>query len=325
MNRRKLIAFAGAAAAWPATSRAQPARQHRIGYLSPSSFAAHERLGFIRAIQEGLRQRGYVEGSNIAFHSRWANLRYERLADLAAELVALKVDVILTHATPGASAAQAATATIPIVVVVAGDLVASGLVASLARPGGNLTGQHIFTAEVAAKRLELIKEALPRAARIAVLVNPANVAVAPTLGEMERTASALRVELLRVEARAADEFDRAFATMAQKGVDALVLIEEPVFTANADQIAERAARSRIPTVAPPEAKAGALITFGVDIRELFFRAASFVDRILKGAKPGDLPIERATKFEITVNLKRAKALGLALPPAILLRADEVIE
>jgi putative ABC transport system substrate-binding protein len=326
INRRRFIAAAAGAVAAPGAAGAQqPVRLRSIGYLSPSSLSAQSRLGYLQAFREGLRQRGYVEGRNIAIHDRWAELRYERLAELAAELVGLKVDVIVTHGTPGAHAAQSATATIPIVVIVAGDLVAGGLVASLARPGGNLTGQHIFTAEIAAKRLELLKDAIPGATRFATLVNPANSGVEPVLAEMLQTARALRLELLPIEVRAASEFPAAFARMAERAVHGLVQIEEPIFSANLAVIAELAAKHRIPAVGPPEAKPGTLIAYGVDLRDLFFRSASFIDRLLKGARPADLPIERATKFELAVNLKAAKALGITVPPSLLVRADEVIE
>jgi putative ABC transport system substrate-binding protein len=324
MIRRSFIA--GAVTAWPLAASAQPAaRLRQIGILSPSSASVVADLGFIRALQDGLQERGYVEGRNIVIHYRWADLRYERLPILAAELVGLKVEALLTTSTPGARAAQAASATIPIVVVAAGDLVASGLVTSLARPGGNLTGQHIFSGEVAAKRLEIMKEAVPSAGRIAVLVNPANAAIGPVMAEMERAARTLRLDLVRIEAAARGGFEAAFAAMTRAEAQALVLIEEPVFAANMEAIATLAAAHRLPMIGPPEAKSAALIAFGVDLRDLWFRAASYVDRILKGAKPADLPIERATKFAVTVNLQRARALGLALPPSILLRADEVIE
>jgi putative ABC transport system substrate-binding protein len=326
MKRRKVIqGFVGTALGLSLGAQAeQPARVRQIGFVgstSPSEYADR-----VEALQNGLRRLGYVEGKNITIHYRWAEGRYDRLPNLAAELVQLKVEVILTHATPGTRAALAATTTIPIVVIIAGDLLSTGLVSSLARPGGNLTGQSYFFAEICAKRVELIKEAVPGAARVAVLINPANPSHPIVLPAMKQTAQALRVELVPVEARARGELASAFATMTKEGAPALVVMDEPLFLSKADLIAELALKSQIPTIGErSHATAGAFMSYGPDTRHLWFQSATIVDRILRGARPADLPIQQATKFELIINMKTAQALGLTVPPALLARADEVIE
>jgi putative ABC transport system substrate-binding protein len=326
MRRRAFIrASVGAALAWSLGARAeQPAKIRHIGLLGSTSRS--EYAEFVEALQEGLRQLGYVDGKNIAIHYRWAEGRYNLLPDLAADLVRLNVDVILTHGTPGTRAAKEATATIPIVGIVVGDLVSTGLVPSLARPGGNLTGQTFFFAEINAKRLELIKEAVPGVARAAVLTNPANMSRQIALAAMELTAQALQIELVPVEASARDELAGAFDMMAKKGAHALVVFDDPVLNSNAEYVAELAAKSRIPMIAGKyRAKPEAFMTYGVDISDIWFRSAGLVDKILKGTKPADLPIRQATKFELIINLNSAQALGLTVPPSLLARAAEVIE
>jgi putative ABC transport system substrate-binding protein len=328
MRRREFVSTLSGAAVCPVAARAQqPARIHQIGYLGLTTFAAQAGFGFIGALKDGFRRHGYLEGTNVAFHWRFAEGIYQRLAALAGELVKLNVDVIMTHGTPGALAAKAATATIPIVVITAADLVASGIVASLARPGANLTGQNVFAVEIALKRLELIKEAVPAAKRVAVLINRGNRYSERALAAMQSMAQGLRVELLPVDLRAPHEFDHAFAALAAKEVHALALIDDPFLIAQAKHILRLASEHRIPMIAGPEfdPKAGLLIAHGVDYRELWFRSASFVDKILKGASPADLPIEQATKFRLIINLKRAEILGLVIPRTVLARADEVIE
>jgi putative tryptophan/tyrosine transport system substrate-binding protein len=325
LRRRDFISLlGGAAAAWPLRARAQPSRKaHRIGFLGGTSHAEYVRL--VDALRMGLRQLGYEEGKNIIIEYRWAEGRYDRLTELAAELVNLNVNVIVAPGTPVAQAAKQATSTIPIVLI-SGDPVAFGLVASLARPGGNLTGLTFFFAEICAKRVELIKEAIPSLSRVAVFVNPANPATSIPLTAMQRTASALKSELVPIEVTTPDDIAAAIVTVAKRRAQALVTIEDPLITSNARKIADFALQNRVPMIGfRPQAEAGALLEYGVDLADLFSRSASFVDKILKGAAPADLPIERAVKFEVIVNLKSAKTLGIELPTSLLLRANEVIE
>ncbi len=302
----------------------QPGKVPRIGVLglvTPSEFADR-----IEAFRRGLLDLGYVEGKNIVVEYRWAESKYDRLPDLAAELVRLKVDLIVTHSTPGTLAAKRATTTIPIVMVTSGDAVASGLVASLARPGGNITGSTFFVPELNAKRVELMKQAVPRVSRMAVLVNPDNPGAGPVLKAMEVTARALKVELQRFEVRRPDEFDSAFREMAKKRAGALVVGEDPMLVAQAQRIADLAATKRLPAIGFKEyVEAGGLMAYAVNIPEFWRRAATYVDKILKGAKPADLPVEQPTKFEFIINLKTARALGLTLPQSVLIRADQVIQ
>jgi putative ABC transport system substrate-binding protein len=278
------------------------------------------------ALRTGLRDLGYLEGKNVVIDYRWAEGKYDRLPDLAGELVRLGVDVLVTHGTPGALAAKRATTTIPIVVATSADAVASGLVESLARPGGNITGSTYFIPELNAKRLEIFRELFPHISRMAVLVNPANPAMVPIIQAMELTARSLKMGLQQFPARGPNEFGGAFSAMTTSRVDAVVIIEDPFFRASAGVLAGLAMQKRLPSAGFKEfAEAGGLLGYGVDILELFRRAAYFVDRILKGAKPADLPVEQPTKFELVINLKTAKALGLTIPPSLLQRADEVIQ
>jgi putative tryptophan/tyrosine transport system substrate-binding protein len=326
MNRRRLLAAIGLCAIGvPSASFAQqPARIPRIGFLGAVSARGLDSR--IAALRAGLLELGYVEGRNIAIEFRWANDRYERLPELAAELVGLKVEVIVTHAAPGIRAAMQASATIPIVMAVVGDAVASGFVASLARPGGNVTGSSYFNPELCAKRLEILKDAFPRARRVGFVFNPDNVASALVLQAIGRAAKSLNVELQTFGVRGSSGFEGAFAAMAKGRVDAAVFWEDPVLVANARGIADLALKNRLPTVGFEDvAQAGGLIAYGVNFTELYRRAATFVDKILKGARPGDLPVEQATRFETLINMKTAKALGVTIPKSILLRADQVIE
>jgi putative tryptophan/tyrosine transport system substrate-binding protein len=325
LGRRDFITFVGGAAAtWPLVAWAQPSlKSYRIGFLGGTSYAEYWRL--VDALRMGLRQLGYEEGKNVITEYRWAEGRYDRLTELAAELVNLNVNVIVAPGTPSAQAAKQATSTIPIVAI-SGDPVAFGLVASLARPGGNLTGLTFFYAEICAKRVELIKEAVPSLTRVAVFVNPANPATSIPLTAMQRTASALKSELVPIEVTTPDDIAAAIVTVAKRRAQALVTIEDPLITSNARKIADFALQNRVPMIGfRPQAEAGALLEYGVDLADLFSRSASFVDKILKGAAPADLPIERAVKFEVIVNLKSAKTLGIELPTSLLLRANEVIE
>jgi putative ABC transport system substrate-binding protein len=326
MKRRAFITLlGGAAAAWPLAARAQQAsRIFRIGFVGlPTADSLPKRPEAFRA---GLRDLGYEEGRNIVIEFRWADGHYERLPALFAELIRLNVDVIVTHGTPGGLAAKQATTKIPIVFATAGDAVASGLVASLARPGGNVTGSTYFIPELSAKQLELFKETIPDLTDVAILLNPANPMNVPVVPAMKLTAQSLKLELHEFGVRGPAELDGAFAAMAAKRVGALVAIDDATLIANAPMIAKLASRQRLPASGWPDlAVAGGLMAYGVNYLDLFRRAATFVDKILKGTKPSDIPVERATKFATIVNLKTATALGIDMPTSLLLRADEVIE
>jgi putative ABC transport system substrate-binding protein len=327
MKRRDFIkVIGGTAVAWPLAARAQQrAKVAHIGYLGLVSASWHTPR--VTAFRAGLRDLGYAEGKDILIEFRWAEGRYDQLPALAAELVGLNVDVIVTHTVPGAIAAKQATSTIPIVITAASDLLAFGLVEGLARPGGNLTGLSFFNAELVAKRLELLKELAPSMAKAAVLLNAANSAGNQLiLRELEPTAKALKVELLTFEARGLGDFEGVFEAMISQQIGAAVLHEDPMLNANSKAIVDILARHRLLACGFPEfAAAGGLMAYGVDLPEMDRRAAVFVDKILKGAKPADLPVERATKFTMIVNLRTARAMGIDMPTSILLRADEVIE
>jgi putative ABC transport system substrate-binding protein len=302
----------------------QASKIPRIGFLGLTSAPSWARR--LEAFRSGLRDLGYVEGRNITIEFRWAEGQYSRLAELAAELVRLKVDLLVTHGTPGALAAKQATTTIPIVMALSGDPVAAGLVASLARPGGNITGSTYFVRELMVKRLELLKDAMPRITRVAVLVKPDNPFFAQALPGLERSANPLKLELRRVEARGPVELQVAFSALAKDRVDAVLVPEDSVFIIHVRAIADLAANHRLPSAGFAElAQAGGLIGYGVDLIEGYRRAAVMVDKILKGSKPADIPVERATKFELVLNLKTAKFLGLTIPQTLLSRADQVIE
>ena len=326
MERRRFLAMVGGSllAAPLAAQAQQPGKGYRIGYLgatTASSYARH-----VEALRLGLRDLGYVEGKNLTIEYRWAEDKYDRLPDLAAELVRLKVDVIVTHTTPGTLAAKHATTTIPIVMAISGDAVATGLVASIARPGGNITGSSFFFPELNAKRLELLTEARPTARRMAALVNPINPAHALALKARESLAAALKVELEVVEVRAPQDVSDIFSAMVKRRVEAISVLDDPMLIANARQIADLAVSTRLPTIGFREiVDAGGLIAYSVDFPAAWRRAAGFVDQILKGAKPADLPVEQPTKFDLVINLKTAKALGLTIPPSLLQRADQVID
>jgi putative ABC transport system substrate-binding protein len=327
-NRRKLIVALGAGAfAEPFGSFAQqpPVQLRRIGLLGVTSATTYARQ--VEALRTGLRELGYVEGKNLDIEFRWAEGRLDQLPGLAAELVRLKVDVIVTSG-PGTRVAKQATGTIPIVMTaVADDPVSTGLVASFARPGGNITGSTFFGPELAAKRLELIKEALPRIRRVAVLFNSSNPEGSQrTLSAMQDAARALKLELQQFGVSGPAEFESAFLAMIKQRVEAVAVQSDTTLVANAGAVAALAAKHRIPSVGPVElAQAGGLIAYEVNFPALWHRAAYFADKILKGMKPGDIPIERATRFETVVNLKTAKTLGIKIPNSILVQATKVIE
>jgi putative ABC transport system substrate-binding protein len=327
-TRRALIL---AAAAWPVIGwmgavRAQaPAKVRRIGLLSP--WTPSDTAAWHQAFRQGLRDLGWTEGKNISIEYRYAEGRHDRLPDLAADLVRLKVEVIVASVTPDALAAQKATTAIPIVIAVAGDPVAMGLVESLARPGGNITGLSQMTQETVGKRLELLKEMVPKLSRVAVLWNPQGVASTLLWKELQLPARQLGIQLHSLEVRSPNELDKAFEAATRARAGALFLTGDPVFGTNLKRIAGFAAKNRLPSIFHTSefADAGGLVAYGPDRADLFRRAATYVDKILKGAKPGDLPIDRATRFELVINLKTAKALGITIPQSVLFRADRVIE
>jgi putative ABC transport system substrate-binding protein len=325
VKRRDFITLLGGAAAWPLVARAQqPVNAPRLGFLGPASASAT--AGWVEALRAGLRDLGYQDGRNIVFEFRWAEGNDDRLPKLAADLVGLKVDVLVTYGTPGTRAAKEATTTIPIVMAVSGDAVATGLIPSLARPGANLTGSTIFNPELCAKRLELLKEALPHTKRVAILLNPDNPVSGPNLQAAERTAAPLGLQLQKFEARGSNEIESAFLAMAGSPVDAVAIFEDAIFFANTKSIAQNALAQRLPSIGYLDlADAGGLMAYGVNFPETFRRAAVFVDKILKGTKPSELPVEQPTRFKLMLNLKSAKALRLEFPPTLLARADEVIE
>jgi putative tryptophan/tyrosine transport system substrate-binding protein len=327
IRRREFITLlGGAAVAWPLAARArQPGKVARVGFLGAASASSYATQ--LEGFRLGLRDLGYVEGTNLIIEYRWAQGNYERLRELAAELVRSNVDVIVTHGTPGALTAKQATAAIPIVMAIVGDPVATGIVASLARPGGNITGQSFFAPELAAKRIELLKDFMPRMTRIAVLLNPGNPAgMGAELQAMETAAQSLKVELLRVLVRDPNEFERAFERMQQESAAAVAISDDGMLIANIRAIAAAAMKWRFASIGNKEfARAGGLMGYGVDFFTTFRRSAVFVDRVLKGTKPADIPIEQATKFEFVINLKTANALGLQIPDKLLAHADEVTE
>jgi len=327
LRRRDFIAMFCNAAALPLAAHAQQtAKVPRVGWLSPGSRASDEK--FLASFHEGLRELGWVVGQNIAIEPRWAEGRFERLPDLAAELVQLKVDVIVANVTQASLAAKHATSTIPIVMVGVGDPLGSGLVDNLARPGGNVTGPSSMLAEVSVKQLALLKEAVPNASPVAVLRNPANpVWQASALRETQAAALAMGLRLQLLEARGPDELEGAFAAMSRERAGALFVPADIIFVGHAQRMAELAARHRLPAMFGfrEHVQAGGLMSYAASFALMFRRAATFVDKILKGAKPADLPVEQPTKFELVINLKTAKALGLTIPQSVLLRADEVIQ
>lgn len=282
----------------------------------------------LAAFKQGLRDLGYVEGKSFVIEYRSAEGKYERFPALAEELVRLKVDVILADdGTPSTLAAKNATRTIPIVFPALNEPVASGIVTSLARPGGNVTGLTLQSPDTTAKRLQVLKEIIPSAKRIVVLVNPSNSSAVPWLQELPVAAKKLRVELLVVEARSPGEIDTAFADIGRKGSDGLVIFDDTVFFAESSRIAALAARMKLPTIGGNSlvAESGGLASYGPNRLDLVRRSATFVHKILKGAKPADLPIEQASKFDLIINARTAKALGITFPQSILVRADKVIE
>jgi putative ABC transport system substrate-binding protein len=310
------------------TAAAQSSEKvQRVGYISPGSSSDPMRLRRLEAFRQGLRELGHVEGQNIALEPRWAEGEDNRYSSLVADLVRLKVHVIVAVGGRATQIAQQATRTIPIVMSVVIDPVGSGLVSSLARPAGNVTGLSVMATDLVGKQFEVLKQAVPEISRVALLWNPANPGSAPQLREAEAAARALGMRLQVLEARGPQEIDSAFAAMTRERAGALVVLADGIFGNQRKQIAELAAKTRLPSASTLReyAEAGGLIVYGPNFLDLERRAATFVDKILKGAKPGDLPIEQPTKFDLVINLKTAKALGLTIPRSLLLRADQVIE
>ena len=311
--------------ATPLAAGAQQTREHRIGFISSASASALAARD--EAFRQGLRALGYVVGQNITIEYRWADGKNERLSGFAAELVNLKLDVIVTHGVVATHAVKQATTTIPIVIAAADDPVAAGLVPSLARPGGNITGLTLMTPDLTEKRLELLRTILPGRTRVAVLWNPGNPVSEPELRKAEAAARSLGLQLQSLGVRDPREIPGAFSSMKTERAGAVFVVPDAMFFGQRKEIVGLAASNRLPLVAHLRefADAGGLMTYGPNGLDVHRRAATYVDKILKGATPADLPIEQPTKFELVVNLKTAKALGLTIPPSVLARADEIIE
>jgi putative ABC transport system substrate-binding protein len=325
MKRREfIVASASAAVAWPLAARAQQPAMPVIGFLDAASAA--ERTDYMAAFRQGLFQAGYVDGQNVAFEYRWAEGRYDRLPELAADLVRRPLSVIVTPGTTAAAqAAKAATATIPIVFGVGGDPVQLGLVASLNRPGGNATGVNFFTTDLVAKRMELFRELVPGAKRVAVLVNPTDHSNDSALRDVET--AAIGQQVLAFEAATGREIDAAFAGLAREKVDALFVSGGTFFSTRRVQLAVLAARYAVPASYSQRnfVEAGGLMSYGTPLADVWRQVGLYTARILKGAKPADLPVMQPTKFELAINLNTARALRFDVPPMLLARADEVIE
>jgi putative ABC transport system substrate-binding protein len=327
MRRRDFIALlaSGAAAGWPLAARAQqPAKVARIGILSSGSGAgAALKIDFFN----GLRELGFIEGQNLAVEYRFASGRFDTLDSLAQDLIRLNLDVIVTAATPAAKAAQKATGTIPIVVIDPGDPVQTGLVASLARPGGNITGQSSIAPELAGKRLQLLKEAAPMISRVAMMWNVAIPPAELALKELQAAAGTLKLEILPAEIRGEEEIERAFAMMSRQGADGLLVFHDPQMGERAQLLTNLANKNRLPAMFWNDGyiNVGGLMSYGPSYPDMFRRAGLYVGRILKGAKPADLPVEQPDRFYLAINLTTAKALGLDISPSLQQIADEVIE
>jgi len=325
MRRRDFITLLGGAAAWPVAARAQqPAKIARIGILTQGSSGGD---GFEQNFRTALRELGFIEGQNYTIEGRYAAGRLDALYPLAQELVSLNVDVIATGATPAAKAAQRATSTIPIVIVDPGDPVESGLVASLARPGANITGQTSIAPDLAGKRLQLLKEIAPSVSRVAVLWNSAIPPAEVALKELRVAATTLKVELLSVEVHGDQDFESAFATMTRERADGLLVFHDPLMGDNLKLIVDTAAKNRLAAMFWQRSYVaiGGLMSYGPNYLDMFYRAGIYVGRILKGAKPADLPVEAPDRFYLVINLKTAKAIGLDVPASMQQFADEIIE
>ena len=325
IRRREFIfTLGGAAAAWPIAARAQqPDKTPRVGYIragTPNNDPYRE--SFVR----GMRDLGYVGGRNIVLEFRHYGDDVGSIGSLISDLLRAKVDIIVAGGTPAVRAAQAVTQKIPIVMIAA-DPLGTGLIAGLARPGGDTTGFAILSTELTAKRLELLKEVMPQAARIAILQHPGNPAHPTFIDEIQPTANSLNLTYRIFEARRSEDFERSFALMGEWPADAVIVLDDSTFVSYRAVMAESAARHRLPLICGFQemTQAGCLFSYSVSIKDMWYRSASFVDKILKGAKPSDLPVQQATKFELVINLKTARALGFDISPILLARAEEVIE
>jgi putative tryptophan/tyrosine transport system substrate-binding protein len=327
VKRRDFIALiGGAAVAWPLAARAQQPAMPVIGFLNPSSADGWESR--LRAFRQGLKDEGFVEGENVAGEYRWAENQFDRLSALAAELVHRQVAVIVTTGSPAAAlAAKAATTTIPLVFGVPEDPVRSGLVASLARPGGNATGINFFSIELVAKRLEILREMVPATTRIAVLINPADAAAETMLKDVEAATRAMGLQIQLLNANTSHEIDAAFATFVRERPDALFVSGGPLLLSRRVQLALLAARYAVPASygAREYVEIGGLMSYGANVADAYRQVGVYAGRILKGAKPADLPVVQSTKFELVINAQAARVLGLTVPPTLLARATEVIE
>jgi putative ABC transport system substrate-binding protein len=325
MRRREFIGlFAGAAAGWPLSAWAQQSALPVIGFLRSTSLADSAKL--VAAFRQGLKDASYVEGQNVAVELRWAEGQYDRLPMLAADLIRLPVTVMVGDA-PAMLAAKAATTTIPLVFAAGGDPVGDGLVTNLNQPGGNVTGVHFFAGVLGAKRLQLVRELVPKAATIGLLVYPNTPNTENERSDVQAAAQAIGQQLLVLDATNDHEIDKAFATFVQRGAGALVVGSSPFMTFHREQLVTLAARHVLPAIYSLReyAEAGGLVSYGASIADAYRQAGLYTGRILKGEKPADLPVVRSTKFELVINLKTAKALGLDVSPSLLARADEVIE
>src|SRR5262245_54709308 len=327
IRRRKFLAtLGGAAVAWPVAARAQqPSMPVVVGFLNSGSPSALEHL--TAAFRQGLNESGYIEGRNVTVEYRWADGRYDRLAELAADLVRRKVDVIFGGGPPAAVAAKTATRTIPIVFTSGDDPVKAGLVMSLNRPGGNITGVSVFTGQLGAKQLGLLREVVPNASMVAILVNPNNALTESVTKDVQHAAATTGHRIRVINASNESDFGPAFATMAELRAGALIVGGDPFFFSRSNQLVALTASRAIPAIYELRefALAGGLMSYGADIRDGYRQAGTYTARILKGEKPADLPVVQPTRFEMVINLKTAKALGLAIPPGVLAIADEVIE
>jgi putative tryptophan/tyrosine transport system substrate-binding protein len=323
LGRREFITLLGGAATWPLAARAQQPKVWRIGLLATVSPAP----AMLSAFRDGLRERGYVEGQNLFIDIRWPNESFEKEPRVAVELVRNNIDCIVAWPTPAVISARAATSTIPIVMVAVTDPVALGFVASLARPGGNITGVSNVASDLVGKQVELLVEIVPGMRRIGVVHNPNSPAVTLQLHETEKAIHALGLQLEIVEASISEEFDKAFARLSTEGANGVVLLADPSLIEHGKRIADLAKAARLPTAFQrrESVEAGGLLSYGSSLNDMFRQAALYVDRILKGAKPNDLPVQQPTKFELVINLKTAKVLGLTVPPTMLTQADMVIE
>jgi putative tryptophan/tyrosine transport system substrate-binding protein len=325
MRRREFITFLVSAAAWPIAARAQKkGNPWRIGFLSPRSVSD---LTFIDDFRLGMQDLGYVEGKDFVIEARYGNGEYRRLAAMAQELVELSVDVIVTAASPSIRAAQQATATIPIVMAGTGDPIASGLVANLARPGGNTTGLSLLSPDVSTKQVQFLTMLVPTLSRVAVVLNPGSSTRASVLGAVENAGRQAGIAILPVDAGTVQDIERGFTTMAQEHADAFLVMADGFLVAQGQRIAELAIRYVLPSVGEYReyVQRGGLMSYGPGFANSYRRAAVYVDKILKGARPGDIPIEQPTKFELFINLKTAKAIGVRIPDNLLALADAVIE